>query len=334
MAWGVPARLAQLRPVRASVNCGEAIMSTDVPSADRQADRATGAVLGLAVGDALGATLQFTPRADCPHHTEMTGGGPFHLPAGAWTDDTAMAVAMARSMLERGEFDARHVMDSFLAWFKRGEHSCTATCFDIGNTTRDALSHYEMTGNPLAGDVSPHRAGNGSLMRIAPVALATFGNPRAADAMARLSSRTTHGAPQAVDACALFVALLQEAIAGSDALAPRTIEAHPEVAAVAAGSWPGKPREAIAASGDVVRTLEAALWCAGSAPTFEEALVLAVNLGEDSDTVGAVTGQLAGAMHGASAIPQRWLAPLAWRETLEALSRDLWRASPGAGPAG
>jgi len=304
-------------------------MTTDATRSDPQADRAAGAFLGLAVGDALGTTLEFTPREACPHHTEMTGGGPFRLPPGAWTDDTAMAVAMARSMAARGAFDARDVMDSFIAWYRRGEHSCTGTCFDIGNVTRDALSRYEHTGDPLAGDTHEHRAGNGSLMRLAPAAIATFGDPRTAEEVARLSSRTTHGAPQALDACALFAALLQDAIAGNDPLAPRRVAAHPEVAAVAAGAWRDKPRAAIASSGYVVHTLEAALWCNGQARDFEEAVTLAVNLGEDTDTVGAVTGQLAGAIHGASSIPKRWLEPLAWRRTLDDLALELWRASPG-----
>lgn len=297
-------------------------------AADRAADRAVGALLGLAVGDALGTTLEFTRRDSRPHHSELTGGGPFRLPAGAWTDDTAMAVALARSLLSRGSFDERDVMENFLAWWRRGEHSCTGTCFDIGNTTADSLARFEATGEPFAGSTDERSAGNGALMRLAPIAIATFDDGDEAQRLAGVSSRLTHGAPQSVDACAYFAQLLHEAIAGGDPLAPRTVDAHPEVAAVAAGGWRGKARENISSSGYVVHTLEAALWCVGRGESFEEAVVLAVNLGDDADTVGAVTGQLAGALHGASAIPARWLERLAWRDELERLARGLFEGAP------
>lgn len=294
------------------------------------ADRALGSLLGLAVGDALGTTLEFERRDVRPHHGEITGGGPFRLPAGAWTDDTAMAVAMARSMVNRGGFEPADVMGEFVRWWREGAHSCTGTCFDIGGTTAASLARFERTGEPLAGAPDEHSAGNGALMRLAPVAIATFDDPAQADRLARLSSLTTHGAPQSEDACALFVRLLHEAFAGADPLAPREGSFHPEVAAVAAGAWREKEREAISSSGYVVHTLEAALWCVGRAATFEEAVVLAVNLADDADTVGAVTGQLAGAVHGASAIPARWLEVLAWRDELERLAAALWAMSPAA----
>jgi len=294
------------------------------------ADRALGAFLGLAVGDALGTTLEFTRRDSRPHHAEITGDGPFRLPAGAWTDDTAMAVALARSLLSRGRFDARDVMDGFLAWWRHGEHSCTGTCFDIGNTTARSLARFEATGEVLAGSTDAGEAGNGALMRLAPVAVATFDDAAEAHRLAALSSRLTHGAPQSVDACTFFAQILHEAFARGDPLAPRALDAHPEVAAVAAGGWRGKERDEISSSGYVVHTLEAALWCVGRTKTFEDAVVLAVNLGHDADTVGAVTGQLAGAIHGASSIPQRWLATLAWRDELVRLGDGLFSASPAA----
>jgi ADP-ribosyl-[dinitrogen reductase] hydrolase len=127
-----------------------------------------------------------------------------------------------------------------------------------------------------------------------------------------------------VDGCGLFVHLLREAILGEpDVLRPRSFQGHPGIAAIAAGEWRDKQRDQIRSSGYIVDTLEAALWCVARTQTFEEALVLAVNLGHDSDTVGAVTGQLAGATYGLSAIPERWLAPLAWRERIEAMASRL-----------
>jgi ADP-ribosyl-[dinitrogen reductase] hydrolase len=149
------------------------------------------------------------------------------------------------------------------------------------------------------------------------VALVALHDAHEAERLARLQSETTHAAPQCLDACALFVQLLREAIQGEpEVLRPRSIQGHPAIVAIAAGVWRTKSRAEIHSSGYVADTLEAALWCVSRTATFEEALVLAVNLGQDSDTVGAVTGQLAGAMYGLSRIPERWLEPLAWWERL------------------
>ncbi len=280
-------------------------------------DRARGALLGLAVGDALGTTLEFTRRDSQPRHAAVTGGGPFDLRPGQWTDDTAMALALADSLLSHPRFDAGDLMRRFAEWWRQGRYSCTGTCFDIGVTIREALARFERTGDPFAGSTDPASAGNGSLMRLAPVALLGATAPEAAESIARVQSRTTHGAPQAVEACAFLARLLGAAIRGEpDVLRPIAWDADGSVAALAAGSWRGKGREAIRSSGYVIHTLEAALWAVGTTASFEAALVLAVNLADDADTVGAVTGQLAGALYGASAIPEPWLAPLAWRDEI------------------
>lgn len=286
--------------------------------------RARGALLGLAVGDALGATLEFSPRDSQPRLTDMVGGGPHRLQPGQWTDDASMALALADSLLACGGLDARHLMGAFLAWFETGAYSCTGTCFDIGFTTAGALRRFAATGDPWAGSPSETEAGNGSLMRLAPAALFALGDEGRAARLARDQSRTTHGAPQAMDGCELFALLLREAAlgAGKGALArPRPAEGvdgpwHESIAQIAAGAWRDRTRAQISSSGYVVHTLEAALWCVERCESFEEALILAVNLGDDADTVGAVTGQLAGAVWGAEAIPERWLAPLAWRERI------------------
>ena len=290
-------------------------------------DRARGAFLGLAVGDALGATLEFEPRDTHPLHTEMLGGGPFNLSPGQWTDDTSMALALAESLIAHPDFDPTDLMRRFVAWAEDGAYSCTGTCFDIGLTTRQALSRFMRTGDPFAGSTAPDTAGNGSLMRVAPVALRALDDDARAVQIARDQSRTTHAAAQAVEACDLFVRILREAIqgAGKDALRSRPWDGTARIRDIAAGTWRGKARSQIKSSGYAIDTLEAALWCTDQAASFEEALVLAVNLAGDADTVGAVTGQIAGAVFGASAIPQRWLGPLAWREQLETLATQLVR---------
>ena len=257
----------------------------------------------------------------------MTGGGPFALPPGAWTDDTAMALALADSLATTGTLDCRDLMDRFVRWWQHGEYSCTGACFDIGNATRAALDRYMRTGDRFAGSTHPRTAGNGSLMRLAPVAL-RFRNDRsrlidtAAD-----QSRTTHGAEEAVDACRAFAELLADAIAGTPRaalLAPRPFEGAPAIAGIMAGSWRGRARNEIRSSGYVVHTLEAALWSVARTGDFRNAVLLAANLADDADTVAAVTGQLAGALYGLSGIPDRWLDRLAWKDRLlEAAQRLL-----------
>ncbi len=297
---------------------------------DAKTDRALGALLGLAVGDALGTTLEFSRRDSQPRHGEMTGGGPFRLKPGQWTDDTSMALALADSLVHRHGFDAADLMSRFVGWYRRGEYSCTGSCFDIGVTTASALRRFEATGEPFAGSARETDAGNGSLMRLSPVALFALDDAALADVVARDQSRTTHGAPQAVEACAFFATLLREAILGKpDVLRDRLWAGHETIAAIAGGGWRDKGRDDIRSSGYVVHTLEAALWCVARTNSFEDALVLAVNLADDADTVGAVTGQLAGAIHGASAIPRRWLAPLAWRGDIEDRGRKLMASRSG-----
>lgn len=299
-------------------------------------DRAAGALVGLAVGDALGTTLEFAERDSAPRVTDLVGGGPFRLAAGQWTDDTSLALCLADSLVESGPergLDPRDLMERFVRWWKDGENSATGRCFDIGRTTEQALARFERTGEPLAGSADPHSAGNGSLMRLSPVAIRWRNDLSAARAAARLQSRTTHGAEEAVEACAHFAELLVEAIGGSPAdtvLRPREIRSGGRVAEIAAGSFRDKPRDEISSSGYVVHTLEAALWAVSRTDSFREALVEAVNLGDDADTVGAVTGQLAGALWGRSGIPEAWLAATAWRERLEERAARLFDLATAA----
>jgi len=282
-------------------------------------DRAIGAFLGLAVGDAVGTTLEFERRDAQQRMEDMVGGGPFGLAAGEWTDDTTMALALAESLADCGTLDIRDLMDRFVRWMRKGEYSCTGHCFDIGNTTRAALNRYERTGDPLAGSTDPHSAGNGSLMRLSPVALRYWDDRAMLDAAAAEQSRTTHGAETAVDACRGFAALLADAISGkakADLLAPRSFDGAPEISRILAGSWRGKAREEISSSGYVASTLEAALWSVARTSDFRSAVLLAANLADDADTVAAVTGQLAGALYGLDGIPDDWLGRVAWKDRL------------------
>lgn len=305
-------------------------MTETQPPSESFADRARGALIGMAVGDALGTTLEFTRRDEEPHHTEMTGGGPFRLAPGVWTDDTSMALCLGDNLLANGRLEPRDLMHRFVRWWREGENSVTGSCFDIGNTTRAALERFERTGDPLAGDPAAYAAGNGSLMRLAPVAMFYCDDRIAAGQAARLQSQTTHAAPECLEACDAFARLLVDAFQGAskaELLTTSRADFTGQVAGVLDGDWRTKARSQIASSGYVIHTFEAALWAINQASTFEEALVLAVNLGDDADTVGAVTGQLAGALWGAQAIPERWLTPLAWRDRLDDMAQDLLRRS-------
>lgn len=293
---------------------------------DPTTDRALGCLLGLAVGDALGTPLEFSCRDARAPLTDMVGGGPFRMRPGEWTDDTSMALCLADSLIACGRLDQRDLMERFVRWWSKGENSHNGRCFDIGITTRRALHRFRETGDPCAGSTDPNTAGNGSIMRLAPVALRWAHDPQQAIAAARGQSVTTHGAPAAVEACAVLAEILAGAIATGDkeaALRPRAAD-EPSIAAVASGSWKGKERHEIRSSGYVVHTLEAALWCTHRSGMFSEAVLLAANLADDADTVAAVTGQIAGALWGKSAIPQDWLDRLAWREEIERRGRQLY----------
>ncbi len=291
-------------------------------------DRALGSLLGLAIGDALGTTVEFKPRGSFPPLTDLVGGGVFHLKPGQWTDDTSMALCLADSLIACNGLDQRDLAERFLRWRQHGENSVTGKCFDIGRATSEALARFAATGDPLAGSTDPHDGGNGSLMRLAPIAL-RFRDPATARHEARRQSAVTHASPECLDACEFFVELLLDAIDGlakEALLAPRQRALTPKIAAIAAGTWQQKKVAQISSSGYVVHTLEAALWCVHNTNSFQDAVLRAANLGNDADTVAAVTGQLAGALWGLSSIPTAWLDLVAWRDDIVARATHLWDA--------
>lgn len=295
-------------------------------SAEAIHDRAIGALLGLACGDAVGTTLEFKSRDTYPPLTDMIGGGPFGLKPGQWTDDTAMALALADSLAECGGLDEQDLLSRFVDWWKTGCYSCTGHCFDIGGTTAQALRRWQATKADHCGDTGAFSAGNGSLMRLSPVAIRYFGDrPALRDAAAR-QSKTTHAAPEAVDTCVLYAEFLADAIEGrsrSEVMRTRSDGWAGVIEPIAAGSWRGKARSQINASGYVAHALEASLWSVGRTADYRSAVLLAANLGQDADTTAAITGQLAGALGGVSSIPDGWLTKLAWKDRLAAAAEAL-----------
>ncbi len=289
-------------------------------------DRASGALLGLAIGDAVGTTLEFKSRDSYPMLTDMIGGGPFGLKPGEWTDDTAMALALADSLAAHPNLDEADLMHRFVEWHEKGTYSCTGSCFDIGITTSQALSRWKRTGDPFAGSTDPQTAGNGSLMRLAPVAIRHWGNRALLRDVAARQSRTTHAAPEAVDACVAYAEALADAIEGarrSEVLRDRLEPYAGAVAAIMAGGWRGKRRKDIRASGYVAHSPEASIWSFARTDNFRDAILLAANLGEDADTTGAITGQLAGAFYGSDGLPRNWVDRVAWQPRIRAVAEGL-----------
>jgi ADP-ribosyl-[dinitrogen reductase] hydrolase len=301
--------------------------------------RFKGSLLGLAVGDALGAPVEFEPRGNFPPITGLRGGGPFNLNPGDWTDDTSLALCLAESLVERREFDPRDQAKRYVKWWKEGHLSCTGNCFDIGNTTKASLQRFKDTGNPYSGPTDPGTGSNGSLMRLSPVPLFYHSNPQKAVEYSGLSSKTTHGALASVDSCRYLGALIIGALKGikKEALLVNKYEPAAgiwsktpltsEVDIVAGGSFRHSEPPIIKAQGTAVKTLEAALWAFGKSRSFEEGCLLAVNLGDDSDTVGAVYGQLAGTYYGVESIPTGWLKELSKLVVLESMAEKLFNTS-------
>jgi ADP-ribosylglycohydrolase len=298
-------------------------------------DRYRGALLGLAAGDALGTTLEFRPPGTFEPIRDMFGGGPFNLYPGEWTDDTSMALCLAESLIECGEFDAVDQLARYVRWKRKGHLSSNGRCFDIGGTVASALAAFERYGGAQSGNTDPRSAGNGSIMRLAPVPLFFARAPELAIARSADSSRTTHGAAEAVDACRYLAGLIVGALQGrskQDLLAALFTPVAglwdreplaPKIRAVAAGSFFRREPPDIRGSGYVVESLEAALWAFAKSASFEEGALRAVNLGDDADTTGAVYGQLAGAYYGVEGIPPPWRLKLAKLETLETFAERL-----------
>lgn len=299
-------------------------------------ERYRGALLGLAVGDALGTTLEFKSPGSFEPIEDIVGGGPFHLQPGQWTDDTSMALCLAESLIECRGFDPADQMQRYVRWYRAGHLSSTGECFDIGNTTRTALHRFMQTRDPYAGPADPNTAGNGSLMRLAPVPLAFASRPAQAIEMCGASSRTTHGARNAVDACRYYGALIAGAVEGTTKEDLRSarftpIERYwdehplaPDIDSVARGSFKERQPPEIRGTGYVVEALKAALWAFYRSNSFREGCLLAVNLGNDADTTGAIYGQLAGASYGERGIPESWRQKVAERALIESCADRLF----------
>lgn len=293
-------------------------------------ERFRGCLAGLAAGDAVGTTVEFMARGTFPPVTGMTGGGPFGLESGQWTDDTSMALCLAASLVECEGFDARDQMDRYLDWGHNGYMSCTGDCFDMGNTVSGALRNYKKTNDPYSGPTDPMTAGNGCIMRLAPVPMYFFPDLEETIRRSEESSRTTHGAAQCLASCRLFGEILYRALSGMTRDEILFSPFHGEsgddrIGSIARGDYRDKSAGSIRGTGYVVDSLEAALWCFYNTGSFEDAILAATNLGDDADTTAAVCGQIVGAHYGLRGIPPGWLDKLAMRDEIISFADGLMK---------
>ena len=299
-------------------------------------DRYRGCLLGLAVGDALGTTLEFKSPGSFEPIDDMVGGGPFNLVPGEWTDDTSMALCLAESLVSCQGMDLADQMQRYRRWYREGYLSSTGICFDIGNTVRSALHRFEQTGDPISGSTDPYSAGNGSIMRLAPVAMFFVKDMQASIKNSAKSSLTTHGTRTAVDACRYFGSLVTGALngIGKDTLLSEEYFSDDEhlareIAEIARGSFKEKEPPEIMGTGYVVKSLEAALWAFNHSDSFESGCLMAVNLGDDADTTGAVYGQIAGAYYGEAGLPENWLAQIALKDLIRSFADQIYTIAEG-----
>lgn len=280
---------------------------------DQRMKRMRGMFIGLAVGDALGAPVEFHAPGDFEPVTGMRGYGTHNLPPGYWTDDSSMALCLADSLLQEHRYDSFDVMNRYQRWAVEGYRSSTGVCFDIGNQVSSALVAYERSSWVSADAPRTSSAGNGSIMRLAPVVIAAMSARQSlqeARKLARISARETHYSVEAEDATEIFAEMLFRAVDASskDQVLPRGgVSETIEELVRAAG---GLSAQDVTPSGYVLSTLQMAVWAFMTSDDFASGALICVNSGGDSDTVAAVYGQLAGAYYGLDGIPPQWLDEL------------------------
>lgn len=291
-------------------------------------DRSIGAFMGLAIGDALGAPIQFMRRDTYEHVFGYTAGGTYQLDPGYWTDDTSMALCLAETLIEKGRYDPIDFGDRLVRWVDEGYNSSLPKCFDIGQTTLRAIGAYRRFGHEECGVTGEWAGGNGSIMRLAPVPIFYQEDDRLADEISVSQGILTHNHEVPNDGCRLLSAIILEGIRTGDKDAAlrsvETLHVADKISHVRNRDYEKKVRDEIKSDGYVVSTLEAAMWSVWKTDNFRDALLLAVNLGDDADTVGAVAGQIAGAIYGVDETPKEWISDLAEGNRILNLGQQLF----------
>ena len=284
---------------------GELVREGDIPASMRPAFfTLRDAVYGAAVGDALGVPYEFQSRGsfEC---TGMASGGAHGQLAGTFSDDTSLMLALCDSIRVRGRVDVRDMRRRFESWLHEGAYTPDGNAFDVGNATRTALAE----GRGCEGERSN---GNGSLMRIAPLAYTT-----ADDDEVRAASAITHAHRISTESCVCFVKLIRNLVGGNpfELALKYSIPEGEQFAFLA--DVASRPREEVRSGGYVLDTLGAAIWCFANTSSYVDCVLAAVNLGSDTDTTACVAGALAGAVYGYGAIPGEWLDALRAKDVIE-----------------
>jgi ADP-ribosyl-[dinitrogen reductase] hydrolase len=292
-------------------------------------DRCLGAWFGLAIGDALGAPIQFMDRDTYQLVTGYTSGGRYKLEPGYWTDDTSMALCLAESLIEHGNYVPQDFGDRLVRWVDDGYNSSLPQCFDIGKTTLRAIGNIKRDGYENSGVGGEQACGNGSIMRLAPVPIFYRTNLSKALSISVAQGEITHTHPVTTQACSILCSIILAGIENGtkdavlNAIPQDTANYDEKLHPIIKDRFRQKKRDEIRSDTYVISTLEAALWSVWSTDNFHDAMLLAVNLGHDADTVGAVTGQIAGAIYGYSEIPTDWVHQLAEQDRIFAIGREL-----------
>ena len=299
-------------------------------------------IIGLATGDALGVPVEFMSRECIARNPvkSMREYGTHHQPMGVWSDDTSLTLALLDSMVQCKAINYTDIMDKFSAWLLYGEYTALGEVFDVGNATSKAIMNYGRGIAPLeCGDKSEYENGNGSLMRILPIAYYLYNHQELSidvqmELIHNLSS-LTHGHSRSQVGCGIYVMVAIRLIGGTDPIAEcvrngiqTAFDYYDRIGEIEIRSYnrlkrldefKRLPEEQIQSSGYVVHTLEAALWCLLNSSSYQECVLKAVNLGDDTDTVGAVAGGLASSFYGADQIPEEWINVIAGREYIKEL---------------
>lgn len=295
--------------------------------------RYQGSLLGLAIGDALGVPVEFKTAGEFEPVSDFRDS--HRLPAGHWSDDTAMALCLAKSLIEKKSFDPVDQIEKYRKWLESGYCSSTGEAVGVGQTILRALLTYRPGSDPYMAISSHHSDGNGSLMRLAPIPLYFRNNPKEGMANAELSSKITHGSQLCSDACKYYAGLIIGALNGvpkeellSELYSPipgfwKDNPLREEIMDIALGSFKHNDPPFIQGSGYVVKSMEAALWAFHTTDTFEDGVLKAVNLGDDADTTAAIYGQLAGAYYGIEGIPKKWVDGVAKKEEILEVANGL-----------
>lgn len=306
-------------------------------------DKIKAVMLGHAVADALGVPVEFCERKELDEYpvTNMRGWGSHPVPAGCWSDDTSMSLA-ALDSLRKGRVDFEDIFKNFDKWIEKGEYTATGTAFDVGRTCMKAIRNHTVSKLPAlkCGETSERSNGNGSLMRIHPFVLYAYFKkvpPSEIIGLVRTASSLTHAHERSVLACAIYsTALLHLLNEPSKASVKRGLvvacAAFAESSEISSyerlfdREFDKLARSEIKSSGYVVDTLEAALWCLLTTDSYRDCVLKAINLGEDTDTVAAVAGGLAGALYGIDSLPCEWLDALIKRGYIEKMCEDAYDA--------